>query len=73
MGDDAEMLSIVSSANIACGGHASDPETMYRTLILARESVLSDKCEPVSVLQQPQSVRLRRDRATRPERRRGSA
>lgn len=38
MGDDAEMLSIVSSANIACGGHASDPETMYRTLVLARES-----------------------------------
>jgi hypothetical protein len=27
--------------------------------------VLSDECEPVSVLQQPQSVRLRRDRATR--------
>lgn len=38
MGDDAEMLSIVSSANIACGGHASDPETMYRTLKLARDA-----------------------------------
>lgn len=32
MGDDTAMLSIVTSANIACGGHASDPETMFRTL-----------------------------------------
>jgi len=32
MGADAEMLEIVSSANIACGGHASDPETMFATL-----------------------------------------
>jgi UPF0271 protein len=36
MGDDAAMLDIVSSANVACGGHASDPETMFRTLTLAR-------------------------------------
>jgi UPF0271 protein len=37
MGDDAAMLDIVTSANVACGGHASDPEVMYRTLVLARE------------------------------------
>jgi UPF0271 protein len=37
MGDDAAMLDVVSSANVACGGHASDPDTMYRTLTLARE------------------------------------
>ena len=37
MGDDAAMLDIVSSANIACGGHASDPETMFRTLEMARD------------------------------------
>jgi len=37
MGDDATMLSLVTSANIACGGHASDPETMFQTLSLARE------------------------------------
>ena len=37
MGDDAEMLSIVTSANVACGGHASDPETMFRTLSLAKD------------------------------------
>lgn len=37
MGDDAAMLGLVTSANIACGGHAGDPETMFRTLVLARE------------------------------------
>ncbi len=36
MGDDAAMLDVVSSANVACGGHASDPETMFRTLTLAK-------------------------------------
>ncbi|NBZ88022.1 LamB/YcsF family protein [Stagnihabitans tardus] len=36
MGPDAELLSLVTSANVACGGHAGDPETMYRTLCLAR-------------------------------------
>ena len=35
MGDDAAMLSVVTSANIACGGHAGDPETMFATLKLA--------------------------------------
>lgn len=29
------MLDCVTSANIACGGHAGDPETMYKTLRLA--------------------------------------
>jgi UPF0271 protein len=38
MGDDAAMLKIVTSANIACGGHASDPETMFETLVCAREN-----------------------------------
>ena len=37
MGNDEEMLSLVSSANIACGGHASDPDTMYRALVLAKQ------------------------------------
>ncbi|MBC7504527.1 MAG: LamB/YcsF family protein [Sandarakinorhabdus sp.] len=36
MGDDAAMLTLVSSANVACGGHAGDPETMFRTLTLAK-------------------------------------
>lgn len=35
MGDDAAMLRIVTSANLACGGHASDPETMFTALTRA--------------------------------------
>ncbi len=38
MGDDAAMLAIVTSANVACGGHASDTETMFETLELARRN-----------------------------------
>lgn len=37
MGDDAAMLDLVTSANVACGGHASDPETMFATLRQAAE------------------------------------
>lgn len=37
MGDDPAMLAVVTSANIACGGHASDPETMFATLVAARD------------------------------------
>jgi len=37
MGNDADILDCVTSANIACGGHASDPETMFRTLRLAAD------------------------------------
>lgn len=35
MGDDPAMLDVVTSANIACGGHAGDPQTMFATLRLA--------------------------------------
>jgi 5-oxoprolinase (ATP-hydrolysing) subunit A len=37
MGDDAAMLDIVTSANVACGFHAGDPDIMARTFALARE------------------------------------
>nr|WP_309792704.1 5-oxoprolinase subunit PxpA [Inquilinus ginsengisoli] len=37
MGDDAAMLEIVTSANVACGFHAGDPTVMRRTLVLARD------------------------------------
>ncbi|PID60575.1 MAG: hypothetical protein CSB44_10120 [Gammaproteobacteria bacterium] len=46
MGDDEAMLSIVTSANVACGGHASDPETMYRTVALARANGVSIGAHP---------------------------
>ena len=36
MGSDADMLDLVTSANIACGGHAGDPDTMVATLKLAK-------------------------------------
>ena len=32
MGDDVALIRTVSSANIACGFHAGDPRTMYRTV-----------------------------------------
>jgi 5-oxoprolinase (ATP-hydrolysing) subunit A len=35
MGDDAAMLKIVSSANIACGFHAGGPDTMLRVMRMA--------------------------------------
>lgn len=35
--DDEAMMNLVSSANIACGFHAGDPETMARMVRLARE------------------------------------
>lgn len=35
-GDDAAILAYVSSANIACGGHAGDEATMRETLRLCR-------------------------------------
>ncbi len=36
MADDAAVMGVVTSANIACGGHAGDPDTMVETLTLAR-------------------------------------
>jgi UPF0271 protein len=46
MGDDAAMLDIVASANIACGGHAGDPNTMRRTMRLAKERGVSIGAHP---------------------------
>ncbi len=37
IGADADMLAIVSSANIACGFHGGDPLVLHRTLTLARQ------------------------------------
>lgn len=37
MGDDAALLDIVTSANVACGFHAGDPDTMAKTMALAVE------------------------------------
>jgi 5-oxoprolinase (ATP-hydrolysing) subunit A len=37
LGDDAALLRLVTSANVACGFHAGDPSTMLRTCRLAAE------------------------------------
>jgi len=37
MGDDAALLDIISSANIACGFHAGDPDVMAATMTRAME------------------------------------
>lgn len=37
MGRDVDMLDIVTSANIACGFHAGDPEVMADTIALCRD------------------------------------
>ncbi len=36
-GNDAALMSLISSANIACGGHAGDRDTMKQTIELALE------------------------------------
>ncbi|MAQ47166.1 MAG: hypothetical protein CL812_15160 [Confluentimicrobium sp.] len=35
---DAELMPLITSANIACGGHAGDPEVMCETIALAMEN-----------------------------------
>ncbi|AWM86142.1 LamB/YcsF family protein [Microvirga sp. 17 mud 1-3] len=46
MGDDAAMLDIVSSANIACGFHAGDPNIMFRTAETARRNGVAIGAHP---------------------------
>jgi 5-oxoprolinase (ATP-hydrolysing) subunit A len=38
MGSDAEMLKIVTSANVACGFHGGDPLVMFETVSRAKEN-----------------------------------
>lgn len=46
MGDDAALLSIVDSANVACGFHAGDPVVMRRTVELAKAEGVSIGAHP---------------------------
>lgn len=46
MGNDAGVLPLVSSANIACGFHAGDPSTMRKTVALALENGVSLGAHP---------------------------
>lgn len=47
MGNDTAMLALVTSANIAWGGHASDPEAMFQTLTAARKGGVTIGAHPV--------------------------
>ena len=45
-GDDDAMLSIVTSANVACGFHAGDPEIMAHTFKIAKQRGVSVGAHP---------------------------
>jgi UPF0271 protein len=45
-GSDGELLSLVTSANIACGFHAGDPATMMATLFVAKHSGVAVGAHP---------------------------
>lgn len=46
MGDDAAMFDIVTTANVACGFHAGDPEIMRKTAELARDKHVAIGAHP---------------------------
>ncbi|MBB2190277.1 LamB/YcsF family protein [Gluconacetobacter azotocaptans] len=46
IGDDAAMLDIVTSANVACGFHGGDPEVMNATFRVAREKGVAVGAHP---------------------------
>lgn len=46
MGEDRAMLEIVSTANIACGFHAGDPEVIEQTLQLAKQNQVGVGAHP---------------------------
>jgi len=46
MGDDVAMLDIVTSANVACGFHAGDPDIMAQTFALAKVKGVSIGAHP---------------------------
>ncbi|MBO6882953.1 MAG: LamB/YcsF family protein [Marivita sp.] len=46
IGDDAAMLSLVTTANIACGFHAGDPVVMRRTIQMAKARGVSVGAHP---------------------------
>lgn len=46
IGNDEEMLKIISSANVACGFHGGDPLVMHKTLSLAKQNGVSIGAHP---------------------------
>lgn len=46
LGDDRALLASISSANVACGGHAGDPDVMRRTVAWAAEAGVAVGAHP---------------------------
>lgn len=46
MGDDAAMLEVVSTANVACGFHGGDPDVLARTVALAKRNGVAVGAHP---------------------------
>lgn len=46
MGHDEEVMPYITSANVACGGHAGDPNVIERTLLLAKQHGVSVGAHP---------------------------
>lgn len=46
IGNDAELMEIITSANVACGFHGGDANTMYRIVMLAKERGVSIGAHP---------------------------
>lgn len=46
IGNDADLMTIIKSANVACGFHAGDPNTMHRLCMLAKEQGVSIGVHP---------------------------
>src|SRR6266545_7496362 len=45
-GTDAQLMPLISSANVACGGHAGDESTMSATVALARRYAVAVGAHP---------------------------
>jgi len=45
-GDDVELLSLITSANIACGAHAGDSTTMRATVLAAQQQGVAIGAHP---------------------------
>lgn len=46
MGVDEQLMPHIDLANIACGGHASDPNVMSRTLAIAKQYAVTIGAHP---------------------------
>ena len=46
IGNDVELMKIIKSANVACGFHAGDPNTMHRLCMLAKQEDVSIGVHP---------------------------